>query len=48
MVYQPEYGNAWVNLGYAGFIGSVTAMNERGSASRNGRRRVRQWMASHG
>lgn len=30
MVYQPEYGNAWVNLGYAGFIGSVTAMNEKG------------------
>jgi hypothetical protein len=28
MVYQPDYGNAWVNLGYAGFIGSVTAMNE--------------------
>ena len=30
MVYQPDYGNAWVNLGYAGFIGSVTAMNEKG------------------
>ena len=30
MVYQPNYGNAWVNLGYAGFIGSVTAMNEKG------------------
>jgi hypothetical protein len=29
MVYQPDYGNAWVNLGYAGFIGSVTAMNEK-------------------
>ena len=30
IVYQPDYGNAWVNLGYAGFIGSVTAMNEKG------------------
>jgi len=30
VVYQPSYGNAWVNLGYAGFIGSVTAMNEKG------------------
>lgn len=30
MVYQPDYGNAWVNLGYAGFIGTVTAMNEKG------------------
>jgi len=30
MVYQPDYGNAWVNLGYAGFIGSVSAMNEKG------------------
>lgn len=30
IVYQPNYGNAWVNLGYAGFIGSVTAMNEKG------------------
>jgi hypothetical protein len=30
VVYQPDYGNAWVNLGYAGFIGSVTAMNEKG------------------
>jgi hypothetical protein len=30
MVYQPDYGHAWVNLGYAGFIGSVTAMNEKG------------------
>ena len=32
MVYQPDEGNAWVNLGYAGFIGSVTAMNEKGIA----------------
>jgi isopenicillin-N N-acyltransferase like protein len=30
MVYQPDYGHAWVNLGYAGFIGSVTAMNDKG------------------
>lgn len=29
MVFQPEQGNAWVNVGYAGFIGSVTAMNEK-------------------
>jgi len=28
-VYQPDQGNAWVNIGYAGFIGSVTAMNEK-------------------
>jgi hypothetical protein len=30
VVCQPDYGNSWVNLGYAGFIGSVTAMNEKG------------------
>lgn len=29
MVIRPEVGHAWVNLGYAGFIGSVTAMNEK-------------------
>jgi len=29
MVFQPEKRNAWVNVGYAGFIGSVTAMNEK-------------------
>ncbi len=29
MVMQPDEGNAWVNVGYAGFIGSVTAMNEK-------------------
>jgi hypothetical protein len=29
MVYQPEVGNAWVNVGYAGFVGTVTAMNEK-------------------
>lgn len=30
MVYQPDVGHAWVNCGYAGFIGSVTAMNAKG------------------
>lgn len=31
VVYQPTDGrNAWVNLSYAGFVGSVTAMNEKG------------------
>ena len=29
MVIRPDAGHAWVNLGYAGFIGSVTAMNEK-------------------
>jgi isopenicillin-N N-acyltransferase-like protein len=29
MVVKPDEGNAWVNLSYAGFIGSVTAMNEK-------------------
>ena len=29
MVFQPDKGNAWVNVGYAGFVGSVTAMNEK-------------------
>ena len=28
-VFQPDEGNAWVNIGYAGFVGSVTAMNEK-------------------
>ena len=28
-VCQPDVGNAWVNVGYAGFIGSVTAMNDK-------------------
>ena len=28
-VYQPEVGHAWVNVGYAGFVGSVTAMNDQ-------------------
>jgi len=29
IVSQPEQGNAWVNISYAGFVGSVTAMNEK-------------------
>jgi hypothetical protein len=29
MVVRPDQGHAWVNVGYAGFIGSVTAMNEK-------------------
>lgn len=29
MVVQPDQGNAWVNIGYAGFLGSVTAMNAK-------------------
>ena len=29
IVTQPDQGNAWVNCGYAGFVGSVTAMNEK-------------------
>jgi isopenicillin-N N-acyltransferase-like protein len=29
-VYQPDQGYAWVNCGYAGFVGSVTAMNIKG------------------
>jgi hypothetical protein len=28
-VLRPDVGNAWVNIGYAGFIGTVTAMNEK-------------------
>ncbi|MGV3531114.1 MAG: C45 family autoproteolytic acyltransferase/hydrolase, partial [Chthoniobacteraceae bacterium] len=28
-VNQPDQGYAWVNVGYAGFIGSVTGMNEK-------------------
>jgi hypothetical protein len=28
-IVKPDQGNAWVNVGYAGFIGSVTAMNEK-------------------
>ena len=29
IVSKPEVGNAWVNISYAGFVGSVTAMNEK-------------------
>jgi hypothetical protein len=29
IVFQPDRGNAWVNVSYAGFIGSVTAMNAK-------------------
>ncbi|MEM7015057.1 MAG: C45 family peptidase, partial [Verrucomicrobiota bacterium] len=29
MIVEPDEGNAWVNVGYAGFVGSVTAMNEK-------------------
>lgn len=29
MVMQPDRGHAWVNVGYAGFVGTVTAMNEK-------------------
>lgn len=29
VVTRPEKGNAWVNITYAGFTGSVTAMNEK-------------------
>jgi hypothetical protein len=30
IVHQPDAGrNAWVNISYAGFVGSVTAMNEK-------------------
>lgn len=29
MVIKPDRGHAWVNVSYAGFLGSVTAMNEK-------------------
>jgi isopenicillin-N N-acyltransferase-like protein len=29
IVSKPDKGNAWVNISYTGFIGSVTAMNEK-------------------
>jgi outer membrane lipoprotein-sorting protein len=29
IVTKPDQGNAWVNVSYAGFVGSVTAMNEK-------------------
>jgi hypothetical protein len=31
-VFMPQRHNAWISLGYAGFIGTVTAMNEHGLA----------------
>ena len=31
-VFMPDGRNSWVSLGYSGFIGTVTAMNERGLA----------------
>lgn len=31
-VFMPEGRHAWMSLGYAGFIGTVTAMNEKGLA----------------
>jgi hypothetical protein len=32
MVFMPEGRNTWMSLGYAGFMGTVTAMNQRGLA----------------
>ena len=32
VVFIPDGRNAWMSLGYAGFIGTVTAMNDRGLA----------------
>ncbi|MFH1267052.1 MAG: C45 family peptidase [Planctomycetota bacterium] len=32
VVFMPEGGNAWMSLGYSGFVGTVTAMNEKGLA----------------
>ncbi|MFM1768730.1 MAG: hypothetical protein RJA22_1259 [Verrucomicrobiota bacterium] len=29
IVHQPDQGHAWVNVSYAGFVGTVTAMNEK-------------------
>ncbi|NQT40599.1 MAG: peptidase C45 [Planctomycetes bacterium] len=31
-LFMPEGRNAWMSLGYAGFVGTVTAMNEKGLA----------------
>ena len=44
-VYQPDDGrHAWVNLSYAGFVGSVTAMNAKGiSVGEMGGRGGGQW-----
>ena len=44
IVHQPEQGHAWVNIGYAGFIGSVTAMNAKHiSVGEMGGRGEGQW-----
>ncbi len=32
VVFMPDGYNAWISLGYAGFLGTVTAMNEKGLA----------------
>jgi hypothetical protein len=32
VVFMPEGKNKWMSLGYAGFVGTVTAMNEKGLA----------------
>lgn len=32
VVFMPEGRNRWMSLGYAGFVGTVTAMNEKGLA----------------
>jgi hypothetical protein len=32
VAFLPEGRNAWMSLGYAGFVGTVTAMNEKGLA----------------
>ncbi len=29
IVHQPDQGHAWVNISYAGFVGTVTAMNDQ-------------------
>jgi hypothetical protein len=29
IIHQPDDGHAWANVSYAGFVGSVTAMNEK-------------------
>lgn len=44
IVHQPEQGHAWVNISYAGFVGSVTAMNAKHiSVGEMGGRGEGQW-----
>jgi hypothetical protein len=44
IISQPDTGHAWVNIGYAGFVGSVTAMNaEHISIGEMGGRGEGQW-----